>query len=377
MPTKPPVLRGALALWRGTPLVEFAEDEFARPVITRLEESRLARSKIASTPISCSAATSELIGELEARGAAHPLRERLWAQLMTALYRAGRQGDALRAYQRARAMLAEELGIDPGPELREMELAVLEQDPGTARDAGGPCSAPPGADHRQPPRADDALIGRVTEIDTTPRLLRAAPRRDDRRTRRRRQDPRLATEVGHRQLASHPDGVWLADLASVGDAADVGGDDLDRARRREWSTGRAQPPRRSIACGEYLFGRELLLVLDNCEHVVAEVARIVAELVAAATALQVLATSRESLAIAGEALWPLTPLALDDAIELFVTRARAVAPDFEPDAATSPTSGRSARSSTGCRSRSSWRPRGCARSRRATCCTRSTIGSAC
>ncbi len=321
------VLRGALALWRGAPLAEFAEDEFARPVITRLEEARLATLEDRVEADLLLGRDAELIGELEAAVQAHPLRERLWAQLMTALYRAGRQSDALRAYQRARAVLAEELGIDPGPELRELELAVLEQNP--TLDAPRPAAAPARAPATNLPVPANALIGRSTEIGTTRALLErhrvvtiVGPGGVGK--------TRLAAEIGHRRLDAHRDGVWLADLASVGDAADVAAT-ISTALGVEVEHGPGAAATTLDRLREYLWGRELLLVLDNCEHVVAEVARIVADLIAHSEELQVLATSRESLAIAGEALWPLTPLALDDAIELFVARARAVDPGFDRD----------------------------------------------
>ena len=182
------VLRDALALWRGAALVDFADDAFARPVITRLEESRLTAIEDRVDADLLLGRHAELIGELEALVQEHPLRERLWAQLMTALYRAGRQADALRAYQRARTVLAEQLGIDPGPALRQVEEAVLAQD--------SPLASPP-----LPPAVDAARVvldqsargddrahrpgdGDRRDGHTRPR----ASGRDDRRYRRSRQD---------------------------------------------------------------------------------------------------------------------------------------------------------------------------------------------
>ena len=115
------VLRAALALWRGDALVDFADQAFARPVITRLEESRFKAIEDRVDADLLVGRHADLIGELEALVQRYPLRERLWAQLMTALYRAGRQADALRAYQRARTVLAEQLGIEPGPALKQVE----------------------------------------------------------------------------------------------------------------------------------------------------------------------------------------------------------------------------------------------------------------
>ncbi len=319
-------LRRALSLWRGAPLVGFSDSEFARPVITRLDEARLVALEDRIDADLALGRHNELVGELEALVRAHPLRERLWAQLMTALYRAGRQADALRAYQRARAVLAEELGIEPGTELRELEHAVLEQDPSLA--------APPPPDgraHRAPetnlvPGATP-LIGRTTEIGAIRALLEAhrvvtivGPGGVGK--------TRLATEVGRVLLASHPDGVWLADLAPVNDETAVAAA-IASALGVEAEPGPGAAPTMLERLRDYVSGREMLLLLDNCEHVVGEVARAVAGLIPHSGRLRVLTTSREPLAIAGEALWPLSPLALDDAIELFGARAHAVMPAFE------------------------------------------------
>jgi YVTN family beta-propeller protein len=126
------VLRGALAVWRGPALADFAYQPFAQAEIARLQESRLA---VLEDRIDADLAAGEharLVGELEALVHEHPLRERLQGQLMLALYRAGRQADALETYHIARARLIDELGLEPGPELKQLERAILEQDPALA-----------------------------------------------------------------------------------------------------------------------------------------------------------------------------------------------------------------------------------------------------
>jgi DNA-binding SARP family transcriptional activator len=122
-------LREALALWRGPALADFAYEEFAQAEIARLEELRLAALERRIEADLALGRHAELAGELEALVLRHPLRECLRAQLVFALYRSGRQADALRAYQEARRTLVEELGIEPGPALRRLEQAILVQDP--------------------------------------------------------------------------------------------------------------------------------------------------------------------------------------------------------------------------------------------------------
>ena len=119
----------ALALWRGQPLAEFAYANFARTEIGRLDELRLACLEARGDRYLNEGRHRELVAELEPLVAAHPLRERLRAQLMVALYRSGRQADALEAYRAAREVLVEQLGIEPSAELRDLQQAILTQDP--------------------------------------------------------------------------------------------------------------------------------------------------------------------------------------------------------------------------------------------------------
>jgi DNA-binding SARP family transcriptional activator len=169
-------IRRALALWRGPALADVAGDPFAQAEIARLDELRAAAVETELEAELAARRHREVIGRFEALLADHPLRERLWWLLMLALYRSGRQADALRAYQKARAHLREELGIDPGVDLRELEAAILRQDP--ALDgllapapapvslAGGPGPASPAATVRKGPsvrRRPGPLVGRAEE----------------------------------------------------------------------------------------------------------------------------------------------------------------------------------------------------------------------
>jgi DNA-binding SARP family transcriptional activator len=121
-------LREALALWRGPALADFAYESFAEPAIARLEDLRLATLELRIEADLAAGRHTQLVGELIELVAAHPLRERLRGQLMLALYRDGRQAEALELYQRTRQTLSEELGIEPGPALQELQRAVLRQE---------------------------------------------------------------------------------------------------------------------------------------------------------------------------------------------------------------------------------------------------------
>jgi len=123
------LLRDALGLWRGAPLADVAYEAFAQPSIARLEELRLAALERRIEADLALGRHPELVGELQGLVAEHPLRERMRGQHMLALYRSGRQADALASFQQARATLVDQLGIEPGPVLRQLELAILRQDP--------------------------------------------------------------------------------------------------------------------------------------------------------------------------------------------------------------------------------------------------------
>jgi len=324
------LLREGLSLWRGSPLPEFADDEFARPVIARLEESRLAATEDRIEADLMLGRHGELAGELDALVQEHPLRERLWGQLMVALYRAGRQGDALRAYQRARTVLADELGVDPGPELKRLEGAVLSQDPALGAPAAQQAAASESADRiGNLPAALAPLIGRQDELNAVTaalqgsRLLTVVGAGGVGKT-------RLAIEVARSVLGGYRDGAWLIELAPVADASAVAAV-VGASLGIELGPGPGAAADMLQRLGEFLSRRQALLVLDNCEHVADGAARVVVHLLARCGELRILATSRESLAVAGESLWPLPPLALDDAGELFMARARAIAPSFQAD----------------------------------------------
>jgi DNA-binding SARP family transcriptional activator/streptogramin lyase len=145
------VLRAALALWRGPPLSDFASEPFSHAEIARLEELRLAALEERIEADLALGRQAELVSELEALVCRHPLRERLRAQLMVSLYRSGRQAEALAAYEQARRMLAEELGLDPGRTLQELERAILRQDATLDLPGQSPARPPPATDPGRKP----------------------------------------------------------------------------------------------------------------------------------------------------------------------------------------------------------------------------------
>jgi len=322
-------LTAALALWRGEVFSEFTGGIPAE--LTRLAEERLAvlEDRI-DADLACGR-DGALIAELESLVARHPLRERLWGQLIVALYRGGRQADALRAYQRARQVLAEDLGIEPSAELHRLEAAVLAHDSSLDRPAA---PRPRAGAEPSPTNLQTELtsfIGRIDALDSVCALLDAhrlvtltGPGGAGK--------TRLAMEAARRRLAQHPDGVWVVELAPLTDPHSVASIITTTIGLREGAEVGGGNDSRPVTARlvEFLRERQVLLLLDNCEHLVAEAAALAEQLLVSSPGLHVLATSREGLAVPGERLWPVPPLPLEDAVALFVDRARGVLPAFTP-----------------------------------------------
>ncbi|HEU4840149.1 MAG TPA: BTAD domain-containing putative transcriptional regulator, partial [Ilumatobacteraceae bacterium] len=305
------LLADAEALWRGDALADFVYEDFSSAARARLGELRL---EAIEERLDAEVALGRpgTVAALESLVAAHPLRERLRALLMLALYRAGRQSDALRAYRDGRMILGEELGLDPGPELRRLETAILAQDP-TLDGAPRPVPDAPASTHtrRELPAARTPLIGREHEVQEVSRLagqhrlLTLVGPGGVGKT-------RVALEAARRTAAEIEDGAVLVELAAVGDPAAV------RAAVTA-GLGLTDPSRLAAMIGD----RELLVVLDNCEHVIDAAAEVADDLLSHCSRLRLLATSREGLRIDGEVIWPVPPLATGEATALFVARATA------------------------------------------------------
>ncbi len=338
----------ALALWRGPALTDLGGS--AEADAARLDELRLA---VRLDRIEANLALGNPAGavaELETRAADTPLDERVAGLAMRALAATGRQADALAVYERLRARLADELGVDPSAQLQATHLAALRGELGSAPAAQ---SGPPAADEVEPaPRTnlkaqltsfvgrDDevARIGKSLELN---RLVTLVGPGGAGKT-------RLAAEAAGTIIGtSAPDGIWLVELAPVSDAALLAQTVLGSLGVREAHLldRRTQLSARDAMSRllETLADKDAILILDNCEHLVEASARLADHLLAQCPKLRMLTTSREPLGIFGEALLVVAPLGLPEAsagsgealeypaVRLFADRASAVAPEFTVD----------------------------------------------
>ena len=314
----------ALALWRGPPLADFTYEDWALAEITRLDELRAATVDARIDAELALGRHTDVIGEIEALLAQDRLREHRWAQLMLALYRSGRQADALRAANEARRTLVEEFGVDPGPELVELETQILNHEVTPA--ARQPTTVEPS---RAPlPAPLTRFFGRRRELETVVdavadphvRLVTLVGPGGAGKT-------RLSLEVAHR-IADASD----ADVAFVSFETLTDDDALASAVAAAIGVRRDSPAAAPVAdalrvVASVLLGRPTVIVFDNCEHVVLSAARMAETLLVACPQLTILASSREALGIAGERIVPLGPLDPDAAASLFVDRAAAVRAD--------------------------------------------------
>jgi predicted ATPase/DNA-binding SARP family transcriptional activator len=321
-------LSEALGLRRGEPLTEFAYAEFAHSERAHLEELTVVAIETRAEADLAQGRHRELVDELEALCRQHPLRERLWELRMLALYGAGRQAEALRAYTEIRDRLVDELGIDPSPTLRDLESRILVQDPSLGV-VGAPSPAAV-----MPSVAGNLLgqlssfVGRDVELEELGEALRSSrlvtligPGGVGK--------TRLAIEVAAGLRAQLPGGAWLVELAGITDPEGVVPAAASALAARGTAAADAQPPESPVErVVQHLTGRSLVVILDNCEHVIEQAAALAHTLVAALPGLRLIATSREPLGIPGERVLPISGLAPSVAAQLFVDRARAVHPGF-------------------------------------------------
>ncbi len=339
----------ALALWRGPAFAEFADEEFARAEALRLEEARRLAMEERFELLLSLGRHAEVVGELEAFVAADPLRDRVRGQLMVALYRCGRQADALDTYEDLRRHLDVELGLEVPAPLQALQREILQQassldDPaapatraisarGTDRRSGA--REPTDRHLHTLPVAVGGLIGRDDDLTTLEQTLADVPVVS-------LVGPggvgksRLALDLARRRAPHHPDGLWWCELAPVEDPADVA-----EAVATTLGIRAGDDTTAADAVTSSLTDRHALLVLDNCEHVLDQVASLVRQVARSCPTVTVLTTSRRPLDIEAENLHLLRPLHVpagpDDhdrsALELLVERGRAVRPDLDVTAA--------------------------------------------
>ncbi|MDK9501311.1 BTAD domain-containing putative transcriptional regulator [Streptomyces katrae] len=318
-------LREALALWRGPALADLPEP--ARTAYAAASEARRSgarRDRVEADLRSGATAPAALLPEIEALIREHPYDEPLRAQQLRALRAVGRSADALAAYERTRRDLAEGLGTDPGPELRALHAELLRTP-----------YLPP---HQQPqaPQPRGNIRPRLTSfVGREPELAALATDLDR---------VRLVTLTGpggsgKTRLAEHaaaarPDSGWIVELARLDHPAAVPGAVLSALGLRENSlVAREKTPADddpTAALLEHCAHRRLLLVLDNCEHVIGAAAELAERLLTHCPGVRILATSREPLGVPGEFLRPLEPLPPGPAHRLFADRAAAARPGFDP-----------------------------------------------
>ena len=314
----------ALAEWTGPPLAGLDAPGLASQTARLTErwveatEARMARL-VGDAP-------RDAIPVLKGLTAEHPFREELWALLMTALYRAGRQAEALSAYRSVRQRLVDELGVEPGPRLRQVETMILDHDEGLRPSPAdhAPAAAPAPSQPSALPARATPLLGRRRELAEVERFLGASPvvtvtgPGGIGKT-------HLALTVATRSQTSYRDGAYLVDLSKR-----AGRDDAARAVLDALALPEApgQQPVETVTGA--LRRRRALLVLDNCEHVVESAATTCRALAERCPEVKVLATSREPLAIGDEQLVPLPPLDPAGAgAELFAQRALSLDPSFD------------------------------------------------
>lgn len=312
------ILRRALTLWRGDAYAEFAEFDFARAEAQRLDElRRLAMEERFAAELELGRHRS-VLPELLVAAAENPLRERLQSQAMLALYRAGQQAQALDLYRAARKVLVDELGIEPGDELRNLHALMLRHDPSLDQAAGVESATVELPTPPNPLRGRERETGELHDLlgNDEVRLVVLTGAGGSGKT-------RLAIEAARRAAARFADGVAFVPLATARDAD---------AMPAMVAAALGVPPvaeQPLEALTAHLRAREMLLVLDNFEQIRAAAPALVA-LLARAPRLKLLVTSRVVLHVSGEHVYPVDPLPPDAAAQLLLERARTAEPRCAP-----------------------------------------------
>ncbi|MGW8729028.1 BTAD domain-containing putative transcriptional regulator [Streptomyces sp. NPDC055808] len=329
------LLDDALALWAGPALADLPDPG---PLAARAEARRLDARRLRLAATLALGRADETLAELAVLCADHPLDEPLHALRIKALRAAGRPAEALAAYESVRVTLADELGADPGAELRLIYGELLNPDAEPS---------PPAAPVRGNLRARlTSFVGREADLADIrgdlegARLVTLLGPGGAGKT-------RLSQEAADGVAACWPDGVWLAELAPVDDPSGVPAAVLTAvgARKTVLHAAGAEELRAAdpyaddpvVRLAEHCGPRRMLLLLDNCEHVIGAAAELAEYLLARCPQLAVLATSREPLGVPGELVRPVEPLPAPFALRLFAERGAAARPGFrvedDPEAA--------------------------------------------
>ncbi len=317
------LLDGALALWRGPAISEFADRPFAMATAARLNELRVVAAERRAELLLSAGSVDDAIAVLQALVAEHPEREHPRGLLMQALYRAGRHTDALALFRSWREYLAGELGLDPSPALQRIERDILRHAvpaPGARDQGAGQAQAPPVPVTSFVGRSDD--LAAVTALLDETRLVTLHGPGGVGKT-------RLALEVASRTAGNYRSGICFCDLAAVALPQAV-------ARAIAAAAGLSERAFRRLddQLIDHLAGQQVLLLLDNCEHVAGAVAVLAERLLRETRTVSLLATSRERLGVDGEYVWQVRPLEVSGAgapaVRLFLDRARAADPAATP-----------------------------------------------
>jgi hypothetical protein len=362
-------LERALRCWRGTPFADAAPCALLDDEAQRLSEVRVSLVDDYYVARLEEGASSEIVADLGRLVVEHPLRESLWASLITAQYRAGRQADALRSFEQLRTVLADTAGLSPSTRLQDLQAQVLAHDPTLASGRGERADARPSGAAATRGRGNLPVLATV-RVDTDDRLGAAVDL-----VRHHRfvtltgtggaGKTRMAVEVGWSTIDDFDDGVWMIELAPIAhdDAVPAAVLSMLGVRASQAQT-EADTPADLLV--DWLRGRDLLLVLDNCEHVLNAVGSLGEVILSRCPSVKVVATSREPLGVAGERVHAVPMLDPEvDAVALFIDRAMAADSAFVARGRTTVRSSRtSADVSTDSRWRSSSPRHGSGRSRR-------------
>ena len=316
----------ALSLWRGRPYGPMADEEWALAAVARLEEQRRQIQERRIDALLALRQAKQALTDVEALIRDMPYNEHTRSQHMLALYQCGRADDALRAYRDARDVLLDDIGLEPGAEMQDLQRRILERDP-SLEPAPSETLLPVTSEVHLPGRTSEILgregeLAELADLLATQRLITLLGPAGAGKT-------RLGIEVASRNGSSFRDGVWFADLAAITDPVLI-------VPTLMATLGLQAPPVGSQldALSAHLHGRAALLVLDNCEHLMPAISDVASTLAGSDGEVTILATSREPLGLSGERLVIVDPLPVQasndpgepaPAITLFLQRAREVA----------------------------------------------------